>query len=419
MKTTFKKIAAALCAAVLAGSLCGCVDNGYIMTVDGMKIKNGVYLSFQQNSFESATQRLDEQRESGEDDDSNNSALDNDSATYDIFSEVIDGKPFGDWVKKDTMSAVLRFVGIQRQCEKFGITLSDEELSKIYSQVQENWDYEDFYVKWIYGYDTMGAYYESMGISVDSLKEIGVVNALNEKLFLHYYGEGGELAVPDNEIDAFINENYAGYRMITLSYKDINGNSLSGDAFNALFDDAEEYARRLNNGESFVNVYYDYDLKANKESARLQAEETYMEMLEAGLVDDNGLTVDGLTEEQFIEKAVESATATKRESDNAFDSVISLNTSGLEDGLKDYIFEHAADKKASVFEGEDAVYVVVKLPMSDVKGWREANLTTLLFALKGDAFNSMMDIICQNYEVKQNDYLIDKKYSPEKGYEFF
>lgn len=411
MKTTFKKIAAAVSALVLAGSLCGCSDDGYIMTVDGMKIRNGIYLTFQQNSFESATNRLDETDSLVSDGDSDEK--------YNIFDKSIDGKSFADWVKEDTRKGVLRFVGIQRQCEKFGITLSDEEMAKVHSEVQENWDYQDFYVKWIYGYDTMGAYYESMGISFDSLKEIGVVNALNEKLFLHYYGEGGELAVPDSEIDAYIDENYAGYRMITLSYKDINGNSLSGDAFNALFDDAEEYARRLNNGEKFVDVYYDYDLKANKESARLQAEETYMEMLEAGLVDDDGKTVDGLTEEQFIEKAVESATATKRESDSAFDSVISVNTSGLEEELSDYIFDLPNDKKASVFEGENAVYVVVKLPMSDVKGFREDTLTTILFALKGDSFDSMMDLICQNYKIEQNDYLVDKKYSPEKGYEHF
>ena len=416
MKTTFKKIAAAVSALVLAGSLCGCSDNGYIMSVDGMKIRNGVYLSLQRESFDSARAWLDEHESENPDE---TSSGENSDEEYDLFAETVDGKSFADWVKNDTRKGILRFVGIQRQCEKFNITLSEEELSEINASVQENWDYQDFYVKWVYGYETMGGYYESLGIGIDSLKEIAVVDALNEKLFLHYFGEGGDLAVPDDEVDAYIDENYAGYRMITLSYTDLNGDSLSGDAFNALFDDAEEYAKRLNNGESFANVYYDFELKANREAARLQAEAAYMEMLKAGLIDDDGLTSDGLNEEQFIQKAVDAATATKRDSDNAFDRVISLEGSGLEEELSDYIFDLPNDKKASVFEGEDAVYVVVKLPMSDIKGWREANLTSMLFALKGDSFDSMMDLICQNYKIEQNDYLVDKKYSPEKTYKSF
>ena len=51
-KRHFAKIAAGVAAVVMAASLGGCMDNGTIMTVDGMKIRNGVYISLMQNAMQ-------------------------------------------------------------------------------------------------------------------------------------------------------------------------------------------------------------------------------------------------------------------------------------------------------------------------------------------------------------------------------
>ena len=63
MKLGFKKIFAALTAAAVSVSMCGCMDNGKIMTVDGMEINNGVYLYYQQSAYSDAQKKIDEAQE--------------------------------------------------------------------------------------------------------------------------------------------------------------------------------------------------------------------------------------------------------------------------------------------------------------------------------------------------------------------
>ena len=424
MNITFKKIAAAVSAVVLAGTLSGCaLENGYIMTVDDIDIRSGVYISFEQDAIDKAydiiEQRAAENAESdgdGEDaDTSGGTSADGSAEEYNIFDEVIDGKSFSDWVKEETLKGVKRYVGIKRQCEEFGIALSDEEIAEINSDIQEEWDSGNFYVQYYYGFSTLGEYYSSMGIGIESLKEIEKADRLNNLLFLHYYGEGGQLAVPDDEIDPYIEENYAAYRLITLQFLDYRGDLLTSDLQKQeILDRAQEYADRINKGESFADVYYDFNLLTAQNKAKADAEDSYDEMFLDGLLDEEGRTPDGLTEEEYVLKAINSATATKGESDSMYDEVASKDHSILTDELTDYLFSLPADSKAYVYEGTTSAYVVVRMPADALSNWKASNIETILHELRDDAFDSFMDLACQNYKVSMNEYLVNKKYSPEK-----
>lgn len=401
MNSTFKKLAAVLSAAAIAVTMSGCSDNGYIMTVEGMPIRNGVYLSMQQTSFSNAQSRLDEL-----DDDSDNSdSTDSNASTVDVTERMIDGKTYSQWVKDDTLKGVKMFVGIQKLCKEFGIELSDDELSDINKAVQEDWDYENYYLQFISSdFKIMGDYYESLGIGIDSMKEIEIANVLNEKLFLHYYGEGGEYAVSDEEINKYMTENNAAYKLITLPYQDYNGDPLvSDEEKQEVKDRAKSYADSYNDGAKFIDILYEFDLKTAQDKARKKAEESYTE--------DNE---DNLTKEEYVQKAIDAATAEKGSSDDLYDEVISKDSNLLSEELVDYIFNAKADETATVFEGTTSAYVVIRKSVLDLDDWRDGNLTDTIREMKNDDFNSMMELLCQNYSVEQNDYLVDKKYSPEK-----
>ncbi len=411
----FTKIAAGAAAVVMALSLGGCMDNGTIMTVDGMKIRNGVYLTFMQTAMQTASQRIEEihaeEAESNSDTSSDTSSSSSSDATStessseeaDIFTESLDGMSFSDWVKQNTRKGVLRFVGTQRLCDEYGITLTEEEKAAINSSVQESWDEEDAYLQYLYGMSTMGDYYRAMGIEVESLKQIAIVNELNTRLFDYFYGEGGEHEVPQEEIDKYIKDNFAAYRLISVRKLDYKGDVLFlDDELKELKDRAQSYADRLNDGEAYVDVLYDFDLLEAQNSAKADAEESYTE--------DNA---DGLTKEEYIQKAVDAASADKGESDDDYDEVISKSQSVLTEELTDYIFGLPADGKATVYEGAEAYYVVVKLDIMNI-GWVDANEDEVLHEMREDDFDSLMDLMCQNYDVKQNDYLVNTKYSPEK-----
>lgn len=394
MKITFKKIAAILSAAAVAFTMSGCVDNGYIMTVDGLNIRNGVYLSMQQTSISNAQSKVSE----NEDD-----TTSSDDTPTDISEIMVEGKTFSDWVKEDTIKGIKRFVGIMRQCEQYGIELSDDELTEINKTLQEDWNSSDYYLQ-ILGYGSMGEYYESIGIGMDSVREIDIASALNEKLFIHYFGEGGERAVPDEEIDKYMEENNATYKLITLSYLDYYGNPLMTDEEKQeIVDRANGYAERYNNGEQFIDILYDFDLQAARDKARKEAEESYTE-------DNEG----GLTKEEYVQKAIDEATAEKGIADIYYDEVITRDTEYITEALREYIFSAPTDGKATVFEGVTSAYLVIRQPVLALDGWREMNLVDVLKAMKTEDFDSMMDLMSQNYSVEQNDYLVNKKYAPEK-----
>ncbi|MGN0682359.1 MAG: hypothetical protein ACI4JY_01670 [Oscillospiraceae bacterium] len=402
MKKTIKKIMAAAAAAVLAASLSGCMDNGYIMTVDGMKIRNGVYLSLEQTSINLANQKINEQESETENTDTSSDTSSN-SEEEDIFTKVIDGKSYSDWIIEDTRKGVLRFVGIQRQCEEYGIALSEEEIADISQAVNAQW--EDTTIAYYgLGFENWGQYYESMGIGKDSFKELSIVDALNEKLFLHYYDEGGEWAVSEEEFLEAANEEYAAYNLISFQYVDYKGDILITDEEKQEVKDmGKAYADRINSGESLIDVMYDYYLFSAQNKARTEAEEEY-----------TAENSDGMTKEEYVEKAVSEVTVERAESEKEFDEFISKEESVLTEELTEYLFGLPADGKAYYYEGTTSVYVVTRKPVTDLENWETYYRSTVLRKLKGDEFDSKMDIMCQNYSVEQNDYLVNTKYSPKK-----
>lgn len=403
MKRTFGKIAAIMSAAVMAASLSGCADNGYLMTVDGMPIRNGVYISFQQTSMSNANSRLSQV---------DSAFTDNTGASMEsnIFDRKIDGMSVSDWVKEDTKKNIKRFVAVQRLCEKFGITLTDDEITQINKEIQENWDATnvDYYgynftIEQIYGYKTMGDYYSSQGIGIDSLKEMETANKLSDKLFMYYYGEGGEKAVPSDELDKYFDENVVAYKLITMNYLDFRGDPVAGDEKQAIIDTAKSYADRYNNGEKFIDVLYDFDLLTAQNTARKDAEELYE--LEP---------VEGYTVEEYMEKMAGEASAEKGEADDDYDELIFIDSGLLTDELMEFIKSAPIDGKAAVYEGDTSVYVIIRNPVSNFPDWKERNLEDVLTELRGEEYDNLMSEMSSNYEIVQDDRLVNSKYAPEK-----
>lgn len=400
MKFNFKRIAAGVLAVGMAMSLCGCGDNGYLMTVDGQSIRNGVYLMFQQNSLSNANTKYNEENSSSD------SSADSTSSTesVDIFEQTVEGKTVPEWIKEDTLDQVRRFVAIQRLCSENGISLTDEETADINKDIQSTWDESNMYVQYLYGVNTMGEYYESMGIGIDSLKEIARVNSLSDKLFLFYYDKDGSKAVSDEELNKYITENYASVKMITLNYKNYKGEALESDEEKQeIKDKAKTYADRLNGGESFIDIKYEADLAAARDAAKASAENSYTE--------DNE---EGLSKEDYIQKQIDNTEVTKAESLDAIDQFVPKEGSTLDEKVTEYIWNAAADGKATVFEGENAAYVIVREDATTKEKWIEDNRTGLLKSIKNDEFNSSIELIYQNYDVKLDEYLVNSKYAPEK-----
>lgn len=398
MNNTWKKTAAAVMALVCTAALAGCADTGTIMTVGGVEIRNGIYLQKELSACSDARTKASEQKEDAGDT----------SEIKDLFAEKVDGKSATEWVKEQTMLNIRKYAAVEKLAEKYGITLSDEELASINADVSSMWNEDNYYAQYFYGTDTIGEYYDSIGIGKESLKQSYINEGLSDKLFLHYYDTDGETPVSDEDFDAFLKENYAAVKLIELEYDDYAGIALEDDVdIQAVKDKAQAYADRLNGGESFAQIKYENDLENAQNEAKVDAIDSYGE-----LTAESGEALPDY--DKYIEDAVNAATAEKAESDDALVTVISKESSNFDTDITDYIWSAADDSGATLFETSDSICIVVRSDVTAAAQWKSDNRTTVLKKMKGDEYDELIAAEGAGYSVESNDYLVNTKYAPDK-----
>lgn len=394
MAFSFKRTAAAAVAVMCAASMCGCADSGALMSVDGIEIANGVYLTKLMSAYSSAYSEISAVKSEAGDT----------SEIEDVFAESIDGVSASEWIKAEALKSVKRHVAIERLFEEHGLSLPEGEAEAINVDLNSMWDEENFYAQYIYGTDTMGEYYESVGVGKDSMRAIYTNQSKENEVFDCYYDTDGVNAVSDEEFNAYLSDNYTVVKYMTLEYVDKFGISLKEDAsIQAIKDTAQSYVDRLNGGEAYVDVRYDYDLKAAQNDASADAEDAYAE-LEGELPDFD----------TYIEEAVNAATAEKYENADELDVVISKASSTLAEDLTDFIWNSATpDGKAYLYETDTASYVIVREDITAKESWLADNRTSVLGEIKGEEFEALLEQTYADYAVDANDYLVNNKYAPE------
>ncbi len=400
MAFSFRKIVAAAVAITCTASMCGCMDSGALMSIEGVDIPNGVYLSTVMTSYSDAYSKISTAK----------ADLGDTSEIEDVFAETVEDMTASEWIKADALKNVKRFVAIEKLFDEYGLSLSSEVTDSLNSDLNTMWDEENYYVQYIYGFDTMGEYYESVGISKDSMRVIYTNQSKENEVFAHLYDTDGTNAVSDEELNTYLVDNYASVKYLQLDYVDKFGISLKEDAsIQAIKDTAKSYVDRLNNGESYLDVKYDYDLKAAQDKASADAEDAYAE-LEGDLPDFD----------TYINDAVAAATATKYENADELDVVISKESSSLSEEFTDFIWNSITpDGKAYLFETDSASYVVVREDITTKESWKTENRTGVLGEIKGEEFETKLEETYANYSVEADDYLVNNKYAPEniKGLE--
>ena len=409
MKSGIKKILSGALAGILALSLCGCADNGYIMNVDGMNIRNGVYIYFQQEAYAAACDKLNEIYSPSSSSGSSSSsapAAASSSSSMDFFTQSIENKSSSDWVKNETLRLVRQFVAIQKIAAEKNLTLSDEDNQEVSDVIKEMWDTENYLYQYYYGFNTLGEYYESKGISRETMKMIYEVNSLKSKVFMSMYGKEGDKAVSDEDFFAQVKKDYASAQILKIDYNDEHGNATTDSVrIDKLKVQAQSYADMLNNGKSFVDVKYECDLAIKQEIAKADATEAYEKE-----------AVEGKTLEEYVKEEVDKVSVEKIKEEEA-DTVLEKEGSySYDEAVFKYITNAEIFDRAVTMpsETDKCVYVIVCTDITKNTHWQEENREDVLVEIKGDEFEGYLDIYSQNYSVDKNSYLVDTKYSPEK-----
>ena len=121
MSNKMKKLAAASLAIVCAASMSGCSDSGYIGTVNGIQIPNGMYLFYVAvNGYNEAASQIKEELgdESG-------------TAEVTVFNNTIEGKSASAWLKDYAVTKLRRYAAVEDLFAQYNLSLTDEEKTEI------------------------------------------------------------------------------------------------------------------------------------------------------------------------------------------------------------------------------------------------------------------------------------------------
>ena len=449
MAKKFRQIAAAGCAIVCAVSMCGCADNGYIGTIGGMQIPSGIYLyNVEFTAYNKAADMVKEEK--------------GDSAgtgEITVFTETIEGKPASSWIKDYSLEQLKRYVAIENLFNEHGLELSTEDKENVNNYIATLDDDLGVYAQY-YGIEesSFGEHYENLGISKSSLRSI-MENTYKEKyVFQKYYDKDGITPVTDEEINSYAAENYAVVKLLKLDFTDYQGLELKDEKdIQAVKDLAQSYADRYNSGEDWLDIQYDYDLRAAQLEAWMDAADEYAESKStaeseaenpaepenaevspaaataeaegtaevageaeapAAEISSKPVVSTGDAEyDKYVQAAIDAATAERKASADECDQIISKESSSLDAELTEYIWNAATDGKAALFsdtEHGNSVYVVVREDITTKESWKESQRMVLLNAIKEDDFEEVLKGVAQNFTVELNDYLVNTKYAPEK-----
>ena len=447
----FRKAAALIACAVMASTVSGCADTSYSVKYGDDTVKAGVYIGYLQTELNNQLYIL--------------SYKGIDSKDY--FSQQVEGVDLAEYVKNNALKDTKEYVAITKQFAAEGLTLTDDELKAISSNVKSSWD-------------NMGGMYENNGVSKESLKEIYREQLMRTKLFDHYYGEGGSEAPTDEELQKYVNDNFIRYKMIAL-YKSSDSDESTANAENEeKLKKRDEYFEKGKdmNFDNFDELIAEY--KAESESAADTDSSTDETDTSSEAGDDTSSTADTSSESESTadesseaesvstpegpntedeaaeepESKADEASSSEAESDSSSDadssSAAETDSSSETDSAAEGEEEEEPDpyaneamidlakytdedydtasgklfkavKEAEVgkvftFENDNAYYIVVKGDVTQRTDYVSENRSTLVQSLKNDAFQSKLDSWVEAANITVNDKAI-KRYTPQVIYD--
>ena len=222
MMKSMKRLMALALALLLCLSFAGCYsqDKTWAAKMGNDTMPIGAYIYYLSSAYTEAGNKI--------------------STDAEVLKGEVDGQPAQEWIEDRAMAYLYADYYLIDKLQELDLSLTDEELEQADEITNGTWSY----------YQTT---FESMGISKDSFHRAYSLYSLRyQKLMKALYGEGGEMAVPQEELETFFNDNYYAYEYFTVSLNttDEDGNSVAMDEEQEedLRQELETYAKQITDG---------------------------------------------------------------------------------------------------------------------------------------------------------------------------
>lgn len=227
MRNTLKKLTAALLALAMCLTFAGCYDENktWAAKKSDSTMPIGGYIYYLYSSYGEASSKV--------------------NSDTDVLKGTIDGKEAKSWIRDQALNRLKAFYYVSDKFDELGLELTEEDKTSIDSLTSGLWPY----------YQTA---METFGVSKDSFNlAYSTYSVKYQKVFEAMYGEGGELAIPEEELKTYYTDNYYSYEFfyapLSKSNEDGTSTDLSDDEKAELKSTFEKYAEQVNNGKTTVN----------------------------------------------------------------------------------------------------------------------------------------------------------------------
>jgi hypothetical protein len=378
-----KQILAAVLAAGMIISIAGCSTPRTALTVDGEDVPAGLYVYTQHQAVTDAMAAFKEEYPD----------VDDSLATFDYSTYTLDGKLWKVWIADRTVELCAQRVAQEQMFNDMQLFMSDGDYQAVNDDVNSTWAVDNEYMLYYYGVSNWEEYYTPLGVSQDSYRKAVTADAMREKLFNAIYGVNGTEPVPEADLKAKFNEDYARIRVISMPLTSAeDGSTITDPAeLDELKTMAQSYLDRLAAGEAFTAVYDDYYAYATGQIIESDGSES------DGSADENS---DGST--AAIDEAYE----------ETMDSMVDLNGTAPSEGMLTAI-KAATIGTPMLYQDTDAYYVFVRLDISVRTDWFETYRSTLLHSLKNADFDAKCAQKAAELSVVRNEQAI-AIYDPDK-----
>lgn len=422
-----KKITAALTAALLCtASLTACSDTSYVMTVGDSKINAGIYIYNELTEMSYQMTMMYYQN----------------GIKKDYFDQKVDGKAFDEYLSDYALTATKEYAAVVDKFNELGLTLSDEDIKSINDSISSTWD-------------SQGEFYESEGISKESVKLALKGSKMREELFDHYYAEGGEEAVSDDEMVKYLDDNYLRYKSISFAKTTASTDSSSSatDSSTDSADAANEEAKAkrdeflekaqgvsFDDFDSIIDEYNDYvaSKKAKDSSSAADSDSSAAESSTASddtssvsdidtsstASDDTSSVSDSTADSSTVASDTDSSADSSSSAPDPYANEKMMNYGTMDDSQKDTtngkILKEVSGMStdvATAYEDDNAYYILIK---GDVKDrdteYAKENHEDLLKEMKSDEFQKKLTSWVEKLDIKVNNKAI-KRYTPKVVYD--
>lgn len=291
---------------ILGLSACYSEDNAWAAKRGDKTITIGSYIYFLNNAYTEAREKV--------------------SSDEEVLKAEIDGTPAEEWIESRALEYIDTYFYLLDKLEAEGIPYTEEDEAA----VSETGD-----TAWSYYKDSL----EEVGVSEESFMDAYArYSVLYEKLFKHYYGEGGELEPSEEELKAHFVDNYYRYEYF---YSSLTGQSEDGgttelpeDEQELRIDNLKRYADEISAGNLTTEEAasrYDNNFEPSMISTDESGEETINNYMSESILPKENLS-------ETFQNALDGAAdgeATYVESINGLHYVITRLS--LEDAFEDYI----------------------------------------------------------------------------------